>query len=171
MSCPSATQYPAAAAFSATHIKAHRLKLLLMRKFSRRRSCGEHAELRHVGRLHLHRVRACLASGRTAWTATSRVSLQRDTAPPTFDQRRLVPRAHGYALYNFSAERASSIGSCVSVWMLSPKTNQERKQSKRRGRRLHRKWRSTASITWLSGTKMSVAWFRIRMSVGISRTN
>ena len=66
--CPSTTQCPAAAAFSATHIKAHQLKLLLMRKFSRRRSCGEHVELRHVGRLHLHRIRACLASGRTAWT-------------------------------------------------------------------------------------------------------
>lgn len=44
-----------------------------------------------------------------------------------------------YALYNLSAERASSIESCVSVWMFSPMMNQERKRSERRRCRLRRK--------------------------------
>ena len=42
-------------------------------------------------------------------------------------------------LYNFSAERASSIESCVSVWMFSLRTTQDGKRNERRRWRLRRK--------------------------------
>jgi len=61
-----------------------------------------------------------------------------------------------YALYNLRAERASSIESCVSVWIFSPSTNHVKNLRDSLRCRALMKYRSTVSMTCSGGTKMSV---------------
>lgn len=61
-----------------------------------------------------------------------------------------------YALYSRKADSASSMESCVSIWMSSFSTYHERNRSESRRWRALMKYKSTVSITCSGGTKISV---------------